>query len=189
MAKIPFAWLLANCLHRLDPQSVAGLMRWDEDHLQVKTPIRHPLSEEWWDPGDQSLWCQHNSTVHPACPSMSTMLEASCSRSGRLQSTRSVQTSWPRAEVRHFSLIFLHAEASRRWVKSLLKVSQAAGSENRLYSATIYTSTYLNLQIQDFRQGRFDVSWLSWECGPGATWVTWCFGRSLTVCVWIVPTQ
>lgn len=157
------------------PQPTAGFIRWGEGCLRVKAAMRHPLSEAWWGSGDLSV---------------SALLQASCSGSALRgvwwQSTGSVQTSWPSWEIRHLGLISLCAEACRRWGESSLKVSQGAGSANVLSYATTACSMYLNLEIQDFVQ---EMSNLPREHGWGAGWVIWCFGRSLTACVWIVPTE
>lgn len=109
-SKTPFTSFLADVYTLLgsepDPQSVAGLIRWEEDHLQVKISMIRPLSEVWWGPGIHR--CGANMTAHPACLSLPT--DCACG-GAQLQSIRSVQTSWPKAEVGHFTLIFLHAKA------------------------------------------------------------------------------
>lgn len=172
-----FDWFPADVCTAFGPQPTAGLIKWGEGRLQVKAAMRHPLSEVWWDPG-------------PVCVSFTgDQLLVFCSERCLGQSTGSVQTSWLYWGIRHLGLISLCSEACRRWGESCLKVSQGAGSANVLCSAAVTCSMYLNLQIQDFVQEIPNLPCPRWEHGWGAVWVFWCFGRSLTVCVWIVLTE
>lgn len=63
--EIFFACLLADICTgweaELGPWSVAGLIKWNEVHLQMKASTRHSLTEMWRDV-DLLLWC------HCRCP-------------------------------------------------------------------------------------------------------------------------
>lgn len=171
-----FDWFPADVCTAFGPQPTAGLIKWGEGRLQVKAAMRHPLSEVWWDPGPVCQLCWRPAACILLWEVLGGKALGLCKPAGYTE--ESGTWVWSPYALRHAG-----------GGESCLKVSQGAGSANALCSATAACSMYLNLQIQDFVQEIPNLPCPRWEHGWGAVWVIWCFGRSLTVCVWIVLTE
>ena len=152
-SKIPLAWFPADVCTGFgaepDPRSDAGLIRWDEAHLQVKISVRLPPSEAWSDPGDQSLQSRHDCL--PCCSSAPATLEANCWSSGRCSIAKRYLRANRLAEGRcqalqWFSYVLRNVGGGERAVWSYLKQSGL-----KMDSIVLLLSVLISIWICSYR--------------------------------------